>query len=65
MLVAAAAMSFHLGGSPLVDPDEGRPAEIAREMARSGDFILPRFNGLPSLDKPILFPAAQALDRTF
>ncbi|HLE85459.1 MAG TPA: glycosyltransferase family 39 protein [Thermoanaerobaculia bacterium] len=61
MLVAAAAMSFHLGGSPLVDPDEGRPAEIAREMARSGDFILPRFNGLPSLDKPVLFPAAQAL----
>ena len=37
---------------PLIDPDEGRNAEIAREMAVSGDFLIPHLAGMPYLDKP-------------
>jgi 4-amino-4-deoxy-L-arabinose transferase-like glycosyltransferase len=36
-------------------PDEGRYAEVAREMLRSGDLVTPRLDGVPFLDKPPLF----------
>jgi 4-amino-4-deoxy-L-arabinose transferase-like glycosyltransferase len=39
----------------LAVPDEGRYAEVAREMLRSGDFVTPRLDGVPFLDKPPLF----------
>ncbi len=50
-----------LGSVALMEPDEGRNAEVAREMAQSGDFVVPHLNGLPYLDKPVLLFAASAL----
>lgn len=40
---------------PLLTPDEGRYAEIAREMAVRGDYITPYLNNIKYFEKPILF----------
>lgn len=45
---------FCLSGTGLIGPDEPRYASIAREMARSGDWITPRLWGSPWFEKPVL-----------
>lgn len=44
----------------LVGPDEPRYAAISRDMAAGQDWVTPRLNGQPWLEKPILFYWAAA-----
>ena len=53
-LVLAAAWFATLQARPMLDPDEGRYAEIPREMVASGDWLTPRLDGLKYFEKPPL-----------
>jgi 4-amino-4-deoxy-L-arabinose transferase-like glycosyltransferase len=50
-----------LGSVALMQPDEGRNAEVAREMAVSGSWLVPTIEGHPYLDKPAAYFAVVAL----
>lgn len=54
-VIMAALLFTLLGSRPLFTPDEGRYAEIAREMATRSDYITPYLNGIKYFEKPALF----------
>ncbi|PYL43803.1 MAG: hypothetical protein DME29_06145 [Verrucomicrobia bacterium] len=57
ILVFFGCLLFHLAGTwslPLIDRDEPRFAEAAREMRERADFIVPYFNNQFRFDKPPL-----------
>jgi 4-amino-4-deoxy-L-arabinose transferase-like glycosyltransferase len=55
---------YVLGVRTLVPPDEGRYAEMAREMFASGDWITTRLNGIKYFEKPPLQTWMNALTFT-
>ncbi len=50
-----------LAARPLFNPDEGRYAEIPREILESGDWVIPHLDGLAYIEKPPLQYWATAL----
>ncbi|MDD5285922.1 MAG: glycosyltransferase family 39 protein [Desulfuromonadaceae bacterium] len=54
ILLCAVPFLLFLGNVPLIDPDEGRYAEIPREMLERGDFITPTLNYVKYFEKPPL-----------
>ncbi len=57
--ILCAYLAF-LGTRGLNEPDEGRYAELGREMAASGDWLIPRLNGFEHFQKPPLLYWATA-----
>jgi 4-amino-4-deoxy-L-arabinose transferase-like glycosyltransferase len=54
-LLSAALLFTNLGAADFFEPDEGRNAEKAREVLVLNDWVTPRENFLPVLDKPMFF----------
>jgi dolichol-phosphate mannosyltransferase len=54
LMVLAGLVLFPELDQPLVDPDEGRQAEIPREMLSRNDFLTPHMMGYPYYEKPPL-----------
>jgi 4-amino-4-deoxy-L-arabinose transferase-like glycosyltransferase len=54
VIVAAIIWFAKLGYRDLIEPDEGRYAEIPREMVATGDWVTPRLNGFKYFEKPVL-----------
>ncbi len=61
MLVLPLWLSAFAAFRPLAEPDEGRYTHIARSMTQTGDWLIPRINGLPFLHKPPLYYWLEAL----
>ena len=54
LLLVAGTLFFSRLGSPLLEPDEARYAEIPRQMLAEGRFVVPVLYGEPYLHKPPL-----------
>ncbi|MBI2516748.1 MAG: glycosyltransferase family 39 protein [Opitutae bacterium] len=66
MAVFGLVFFFQLGDSFLVNPDEGRYAEVPREMLATGDWVLPRLNGVFYFEKPpLVYWCVAALMKVF
>jgi len=54
LVICGLPFLLFLGNVALIDPDEGRYAEIPREMLERGDFITPTLNYVKYFEKPPL-----------
>jgi 4-amino-4-deoxy-L-arabinose transferase-like glycosyltransferase len=52
---------WKLGAAALMDPDEAHYAQLTREMLHAGNWMMPLLDGLPYIDKPVLFHWMQGL----
>lgn len=55
LLAAALALPLLIIGSPLIEVDDARYAEVPRAMAASGDWVQPSLNGMAYVEKPPLW----------
>src|SRR4051812_21387330 len=63
VLLVALCLAVYLPGFfaiPVVDRDEARFAQASRQMLESGDYVVPRVQGTPRLNKPPLIYWLQA-----
>src|SRR5271155_2006267 len=60
-VIILVCLCTHVGAVGVVGPDEPRYASIARAMAATGDWVTPRLDGQPWLEKPILYYWAGAI----
>lgn len=54
-LLCLIVLFANLGSAALFEPDEGRNAEVGREILLLKDWVTPHYNFIPRLDKPIFF----------
>ena len=59
-LVCWVVIFWRMSYLPLIDSDEAHYAQITREMRTLGDYLVPRIDGIPIIDKPALFHWLQA-----
>jgi 4-amino-4-deoxy-L-arabinose transferase-like glycosyltransferase len=52
---------WKLSAPSLMDPDEAHYAQLTREMLHAGNWMIPLLDGLPYIDKPVLFHWLQGL----
>ena len=52
---------WKLSAPALMDPDEAHYAQLTREMLHAGNWMIPLLDGLPYIDKPVLFHWLQGL----
>jgi 4-amino-4-deoxy-L-arabinose transferase-like glycosyltransferase len=64
LVIFGTAFFQFLGRFPLIEPDEGRYAEIPREMLELGDFITPHLDYVKYFEKPPLHYWLTALSMT-
>lgn len=55
LLLAAGLLYFGRLGAPLLQPEDAYYAEIPREMAVAGNWVMPLYRGQPYYQKPPLF----------
>ena len=63
--IAWVVVFWRLGYASLMDPDEAHYAELTREMLHSGSWLVPLLDGLPYIDKPVLFHWLQGASFAF
>lgn len=61
LFLSVTVLLFSLGHRALWDPDEGRYAEMAREILVLNDWVTPHLNYLLYFEKPMLFMWLEAL----
>lgn len=55
LLFSVFILFFKLGDPAFFEPDEGRNAEVAREILLLKDWVTPHYDFIPRLDKPVFF----------
>jgi 4-amino-4-deoxy-L-arabinose transferase-like glycosyltransferase len=60
-MVCWVVVFWKLGSPALMDPDEAHYAQLTREMLRAGNWMMPLLDGMPYIDKPVLFHWLQGL----